>query len=47
MVTMAEVAAVAGVSQSTVSHVLNSTRVVSDQTRAAVLRGNREHRLPA
>lgn len=37
MVTMAEVAAVAGVSQSTVSHVLNSTRVVSDQTRGAVL----------
>ena len=38
MVTMADVAAVAGVSQTTVSHVLNSTRVVSDHTRESVLR---------
>jgi LacI family transcriptional regulator len=38
MVTMADVARLAGVSQSTVSHVLNSTRKVSDPARAAVLR---------
>lgn len=37
MVTMAHVARLAGVSQSTVSHVLNDTRVVSDAAREAVL----------
>ncbi|WP_432573400.1 LacI family DNA-binding transcriptional regulator [Kineococcus sp. SYSU DK005] len=37
MVTMADVARVAGVSPSTVSHVLNGTRAVHDDTRAAVL----------
>jgi LacI family transcriptional regulator len=36
MVTMADVARLAGVSQSTVSHVLNDTRVVSDAAREAV-----------
>lgn len=38
MVTMGDVARLAGVSQSTVSHVLNDTRTVSDASRAAVLR---------
>jgi LacI family transcriptional regulator len=38
MVTMGDVARLAGVSPSTVSHVLNDTRVVSDTSRAAVLR---------
>src|SRR4051812_15226579 len=37
MVTMGDVARLAGVSQSTVSHVLNDTRAVSDTSRAAVL----------
>lgn len=37
MVTMADVARRAGVSTATVSHVLNNTRAVSDDTRAAVL----------
>jgi LacI family transcriptional regulator len=37
VVTMADVARLAGVSPSTVSHVLNDTRVVSDATRNAVL----------
>lgn len=37
MVTMADVAKIAGVSVSTVSHVLNDTRAVRAQTRAAVL----------
>lgn len=37
MVTMGDVARLAGVSQSTVSHVLNDTRTVSDASRAAVL----------
>jgi LacI family transcriptional regulator len=37
MVTMGDVARLAGVSQTTVSHVLNDTRVVSDASRAAVL----------
>jgi LacI family transcriptional regulator len=36
MVTMADVARLAGVSQSTVSHVLNDTRVVSEAAREAV-----------
>jgi LacI family transcriptional regulator len=38
MVTMGDVARLAGVSQSTVSHVLNETRAVSDASRTAVLR---------
>ena len=37
MVTMGDVARLAGVSQSTVSHVLNDTRTVSEASRAAVL----------
>jgi LacI family transcriptional regulator len=37
VVTMADVARRAGVSTATVSHVLNNTRAVSDDTRAAVL----------
>lgn len=37
MVTMADVARRAGVSTATVSHVLNNTRAVSDDTKAAVL----------
>lgn len=37
MITMADVARVAGVSVSTVSHVINDTRIVRDETRAAVL----------
>ncbi|MGF7239285.1 MAG: LacI family DNA-binding transcriptional regulator [Frankia sp.] len=37
MVTMADVARVAGVSVSTVSHVINETRTVREETRAAVL----------
>lgn len=38
MVTMTQIARAAGVSLSTVSHVLNRTRVVSDAARAAVLK---------
>lgn len=37
MVTMSDVARVAGVSQSTVSHVINNTRAIAPQTRSAVL----------